>query len=108
MKLTLLYIYNNNVYSLCVRRKPDGKGFPRWVFPVPKNLDGQTCGSLSPETGGISQPQRAAGDRSPSQTEKHTGSGIEPGFPDCEATVLPRRHCTPLTLNHIRLRPIVK
>src|SRR5258705_6992698 len=29
-------------------------------------------------------------------TEKHTGSGIEPGFPNCEAHAFPRRHCTPL------------
>src|SRR5258705_4781432 len=49
-----------------------------------------------PEAGGISQPQRAAGQPLPFTTEKHTGSGIEPGVSDCEATVFPRRHCTPL------------
>src|SRR5258705_6464437 len=51
-----------------------------------------------PEAGGISQPQRAAGQPLPFTTEKHTGSGIEPGVSDCEATVFPRRHCTPLSL----------
>src|SRR5258705_373285 len=49
-----------------------------------------------PEAGGLSQPQRAAGQPLPFTTEKHTGSGIEPGLSDCEATVFPRRHCTPL------------
>src|SRR5258705_10471122 len=52
-----------------------------------------------PEAGGISQPQRAAGEQLPFTTEKHTGSGIEPGFSDCEATVLPRRHCAPQLIN---------
>src|SRR5258705_12519511 len=27
-------------------------------------------------------------------TEKHTGPGIEPGFPNCEAHAFPRRHYT--------------
>src|SRR5258705_9725656 len=49
-----------------------------------------------PEAGGISQPQRAAGQPLPFTTEMHTGSGIEPGVSDCEVTAFPRRHCTPL------------
>ena len=56
-----------------------------------------------PEAGGISQPQRAAGQPLPFTTEKHAGSGIEPGVSDCEATVFPRRHCTPLSLLHLHL-----
>src|SRR5258705_8612573 len=57
--------------------------------------DGQACGFTSPEAGGFSQPQRAADKPRKSSQLKLTGSGIEPGFPDCEATVLPRRHCAP-------------
>src|SRR5258705_12024703 len=56
-----------------------------------------------PEAGGISQPQRAAGQPLPFTTEKHTGSGIEPGVSDCEATVFPRRHCTPLPCIYLYL-----
>src|SRR5258705_5614375 len=46
-----------------------------------------------PEAGGISQSQRAAGQPLPFTTEKHTGSGIEPGVSDCEATVLAGDTC---------------
>src|SRR5258705_13267683 len=53
-----------------------------------------------PEAGGISQPQRAAGQPLPFTTEKHTGSGIDPGVSDCETTVFPRRHCTPLGIHY--------
>ena len=73
-------------------RKPDGDGFP----------GGDRMGRTNmrypyPEAGGISQPQRAAGQPLHFTTEKHTGSGIEPGVSDCEVTVFPRRHCTPLS-----------
>src|SRR5258705_7545073 len=78
-----------------VYRKPDGKGFPRWGISSEELLDGQTCDFLDPRGGGMSQPQRAAGHPLPFTTEKHTGSGIEPGVSDCEATAFPRRHCTP-------------
>src|SRR5258705_7968589 len=47
----------------------------------------------------VKPAQRAAGKLLKTfTTEKHTGSGIEPGFPNCEAHAFPRRHCTPLGL----------
>ena len=70
-------------------RKPDGERFP-----------GGDCSGRTnmrypyPEAGGISQPQRASGQPLPFTTGKHTGSGIEPGFPNCEAHAFPRRHYT--------------
>src|SRR5258705_13432864 len=72
------------------RSETGREGFPGRLFQ-----DGQTCGFTSPEAGGFSQPQRAADKPRKSSQLKLTGSGIEPGFPDCEATVLPRRHCAP-------------
>src|SRR5258705_8533744 len=60
-----------------------------------------------PEAGGISQPQRAAGQPLPFTTEKHTGSGIEPGVSDCEATVFPRRHCAPLIYERCNCHNVV-
>src|SRR5258705_7961300 len=86
--LYLLFIWF--IYGLHLSgRKGGGGGFPGW---------GIICGRtnmrfLYPEAGGISQPQRAAGQPLPFTTEKHTGSGIEPGFPNCEAHAFPRRHC---------------
>src|SRR5258705_10262914 len=76
------------------RSETGREGFPGGLFQ-----DGQTCGFTSPEAGGFSQPQRAADKPRKSSQLKLTGSGIEPGFPDCEATVLPRRHCAPLYLS---------
>src|SRR5258705_12603724 len=59
-------------------------------------MDGQTCGFRTPRLVGLASPSVQEINRENSTTEKHPGFGIEPGFPDCEATVFPRRHCTPL------------
>src|SRR5258705_4815236 len=43
----------------------------------------------------VKPAQRAAGKLLKTfTTEKHTGSGIEPGFPNCEAHAFPQRHYT--------------
>src|SRR5258705_13014042 len=77
------------------RSETGREGFPGGLFQ-----DGQTCGFTSPEAGGFSQPQRAADKPRNSSQLKLTGPGIEPGFTDCEATVLPRRPCAPLQETH--------
>src|SRR5258705_11782009 len=73
---------------------PDGEGFPgaeliMSVYPTPSWW--------------VQPAQRAAGKLLKTfTTEKHTGSGIEPGFPNCEAHAFPRRHCTPLNFTYMK------
>src|SRR5258705_8068885 len=69
---------------------PDGEGVPRG------GCRGRTHNvSLSyPELVGLTSSACSRETVKTFTTEKHTGSGIEPGFPNCEAHAFPRRHYT--------------
>src|SRR5258705_10244649 len=58
--------------------------------------------SLTPEVVGLASLSVQQANRSPSQPKTLTGSGIEPGVSDCEATAFPRRHCTPLHSSNLQ------